>query len=83
MPAVSRRASPPREPLHARFSSPILWALNTVRGLLFDRRYYFHLVSLLMAGETLLGLLIIHRVPCELALLKKSREAGAQARRTW
>ena len=41
---------------------------SLVQQILFDRRYFFHLVALLLAGEAVLGLLIIHKVPCELHL---------------
>jgi alpha-1,3-mannosyltransferase len=39
--------------------------LALARALLFDRRYFFHLVGLLVLGELVLGLLIIAKVPCE------------------
>lgn len=42
--------------------------MSLVRSLLLDRQYFFHLTALLLVGETFLGLLIIHRVPCELSL---------------
>lgn len=40
------------------------WQLLT--ELLFDRRYFWHLTSLLLLGELVLGLLIIKYVPCKL-----------------
>jgi hypothetical protein len=39
--------------------------LALVRALLFERRYFFHLVGLLVLGELVLGLLIIAKIPCE------------------
>ncbi|WVQ79938.1 hypothetical protein IAT38_002039 [Cryptococcus sp. DSM 104549] len=37
--------------------------VNLVRALLLDRRYFWHLVSLLFVGEVLLGLLVIWKIP--------------------
>ncbi|GFZ46746.1 Asparagine-linked glycosylation protein 6 [Saitozyma sp. JCM 24511] len=37
--------------------------LALVRALLFERRYFFHLVGLLVLGELVLGLLIIAKIP--------------------
>ncbi|ORY32891.1 ALG3 protein-domain-containing protein [Naematelia encephala] len=37
--------------------------VSLVKALCFDRRYYWHVVSLLFLGELFLGLLIIHKVP--------------------
>ena len=53
---------PPRPSRPSR--GPLPSALQLVRALLLDRRYFFHLTVLLALGELVLGLLIIHKVPC-------------------
>ncbi|WRT66552.1 uncharacterized protein IL334_003511 [Kwoniella shivajii] len=37
--------------------------INFVRALLFDRKWYWHFVTLLVLGEAVLGMLIIWRIP--------------------